>query len=185
MGGRFSREKGKRGEREIAHLIPGAKRTWQTVGSSKGIVDDAWPGAVCQTKNCDIGGTAIADNLGLLQEAAPEAKHYVIYKPRRGTWIVCMTLDQWTKEVEGVLGTKCLLKEVVYRSTDFYSQNCQGCPELPKALVKEGTLTCEHLKIIQTQRARKRLDEREKLMVGRPGSLPCSIAGKQKGKAGE
>ena len=170
--GLYSREKGKRGEREIVRLIPGAKRTWQTVGSSKGIVDDAWPGAVCQTKNCTIGGTVIADNLGLLQEAAPDSKHYVIYKAKRGTWIICMTLDQWSKEVEGVLGIKCLFKDAVYRNTDFYAQNCQVCPQLPKALVRNGTLTCEHLKIIQKQRAKKGLDEKEKLVVGRPGSVP-------------
>jgi hypothetical protein len=91
--GKFSRDKGKRGELDVVHKIPGAKRTG--LCGAKTFCDVTWPGAACQVKNCAIGGTAIADNLEHLVEEKPDDRHYVIFKGKRGTWIIAQTLQQW------------------------------------------------------------------------------------------
>ena len=98
-GGKYARDKGKRGELELTHLIPGAKR----VGTAfvKTIVDIEWDDNVAQVKNTTIGGTSIGDILEELKKVAPERRQWLIFKPRaRKPWIICQTLDQFLSEVE-------------------------------------------------------------------------------------
>lgn len=93
--GKFSRDKGRRGELDLVHRIPGAKRVgWCGV---KTMVDVSWPGGVAQVKNCNVGGSAIDNNLQLLAEEVEGQQHYVIFKPKRGTWIIAQALEQWLK----------------------------------------------------------------------------------------
>lgn len=95
--GKFSREKGRRGEQEVARLIPGAKRTG--VCGAKTYCDVTWPSGVAQVKNTSaIGGAAITDNLEKLAEEAPKKHHYLIFKSKRGVWVICQRLDQWLQE---------------------------------------------------------------------------------------
>lgn len=87
-----SRRKGRDGELEVVHLIPGAKR----VGYSfiKTIIDIDWPDGVAQVKNLSIGGTAMADILADIAKSSPK-KGYVIFKAKRGTWLICQSLKQF------------------------------------------------------------------------------------------
>lgn len=96
--GKFSRAKGSRGEREVTRLIPGAKRTG--ICGAKTFCDVTWPDGVAQVKNTSaIGGASITDNLEKLEEEAPKKKHYVIFKSKRGQWIICERLSQWLEEM--------------------------------------------------------------------------------------
>ena len=98
-GGKYARNKGKRGELELTHLIPGAKRVG--VAFAKTAVDIEWDGNVAQVKNATIGGTSIGDILEELKKVAPERKRWLIFKPRaRKPWVICQTLDQFLSEVE-------------------------------------------------------------------------------------
>ena len=95
--GKFSREKGVRGERDVARRIPGAKR--EGVSFKQTIVDVSWNGRkdVAQVKNKTIGGATITDNLEKLEKAEPKARHYVIFKCK-GRWLVCQDLEQFLKD---------------------------------------------------------------------------------------
>ena len=98
--GRYSRNKGKRGELDLVHRIPGAKRVG--ISFKKSIVDIEWPRGVAQVKNHSrIGGTTIAELLDELSRVS-DKRVYVIFKGKRGRWIVCQTLDQFLGGGDGV-----------------------------------------------------------------------------------
>lgn len=100
--GKYGRAKGVRGERELTRRLCG-KRVG--VAYLKNPVDlEIWNGkGVVQVKNCSLGGTAICDAIELMERTVDENLcKFVIFKPRRGKWLVCQTLDQW-EELHGKL----------------------------------------------------------------------------------
>lgn len=104
-GGRKPRDKGARGERDIVHLIPGAVREGKSF--IKTLVDVSWNERkdVAQVKNYSVGGSTITRILEELQSIAPESKSHVIYKGKRGKWIICQTLEQYLGEIKASSST--------------------------------------------------------------------------------
>lgn len=95
-----SRSKGLRGERDIVHKL-GGKRVGVAYLKNPVDVDLGW--AVAQVKNKSIGGTAIYDALKAMEAVTEESiNKYLVFKPRRGNWIVCETIEQF----EGDHGSK-------------------------------------------------------------------------------
>ena len=89
--GKFSRDKGKRGELDLVHRLSGSARR---VGHSyiASPVDVESDFAVYQVRNKTIGGSEIAYELGRL-EALTEKNAYVAFKVK-GKWYVAETLGQ-------------------------------------------------------------------------------------------
>lgn len=88
-----SRAKGLRGERDIKKRL-GGQRVGVSYLQTPVDVDLGW--AVVQVKNSSLGGTAIYDALKAMEAVTDEKiNKYVIFKPRRGNWIVAETLDQF------------------------------------------------------------------------------------------
>jgi hypothetical protein len=50
--------------------------------------------AFYQIKNRNMGGTAIYDALKYLENATGDKARYVIFKPKRGEWLVVESLSQ-------------------------------------------------------------------------------------------
>lgn len=90
--GKYSRNKGIYGERDIAHKL-GGKRVGVSYLQSPVDVDLGW--AVVQVKNRSLGGTAIYDALKAMEAVTDEKiNRYVVFKARRN-WVVCETLSQF------------------------------------------------------------------------------------------
>jgi len=87
---RRSHQKGKRGELDVAHRL-GAKRTGHAFVKAPDCMTQFGAYSV---KNCSIGGATIADELAKLKALAPEHHHFVVFKPRRGQWLIAETLEQ-------------------------------------------------------------------------------------------
>ena len=92
--GKYSRDKGKRGELDLKNRLGGTARR---VGHSyiATPVDIETDFAVYQVKNHTIGGATIADYLCRLNALAPEKNAYVAFK-WKGKWYIAETLDQHT-----------------------------------------------------------------------------------------
>lgn len=90
-----SRAKGTRGELDIAHRIPGAKRTGWAFMNEPDVVTDT---AVYEVKNKAVSGGIILREIERLEKLAPEKKHYVVFKPKRGEWLICERLKQHINE---------------------------------------------------------------------------------------
>jgi hypothetical protein len=89
--GKYSRDKGKRGELDMAHKL-GGKRVG--VAYLKNPIDVQTQFACYQVKNKAVGSGAILEALDRLRRFAPESNLYVLFKPRRGEWLVAETLEQ-------------------------------------------------------------------------------------------
>lgn len=90
--GKYSRDKGLRGERDLTHRLGGsAKRTGYAFMSAPDVTTDF---AVYSVKNKTIGGSTILDELLKLQRLAPQKHHYVAFKPKHGTWVIAELLEQ-------------------------------------------------------------------------------------------
>ena len=90
--GKFSRDKGKRGELSIMHKLGGsAKRTGHSFEAAPDVTTNF---AAYSIKNKTIGGGTILSELRKLQALQPKRNHYVVFKPARGTWVVAETLEQ-------------------------------------------------------------------------------------------
>jgi len=87
-----SRAKGKRGELDIMHKLGGsAKRTGYAFLPAPDVVTKF---AAYSVKNKTIGGATILAELQKLEQQAPDRNHYVVFKPKRGVWLVAETLEQ-------------------------------------------------------------------------------------------
>lgn len=92
-----SRRKGARGELAITHLIPGARHTGLAYMNKPDVVTDS---AVYEVKNKAVSGGVILREIERLEKMAPEMKHYVVFKPKRGEWLICERLKQHIAELE-------------------------------------------------------------------------------------
>jgi len=90
--GKYSRDKGKRGELDLMHKLGGtAKRVGHSYIATP--VDLETDFAVFQVKNHTVGGATIADYLRRLQALAPTKNQYVAFK-FKGKWYIAETLEQ-------------------------------------------------------------------------------------------
>ena len=90
--GKYSRDKGKRGELDLMHRLGGsAKRVGHSYIATP--VDVETDFAVYQVKNHTVGGALIADYLCRLQALAPTKNQYVTFK-FKGKWFIAETLEQ-------------------------------------------------------------------------------------------
>lgn len=90
--GKYSRDKGKRGELDVKNRLGGsAKRTGHSYLATPVDIDTNF--AVYQVRNKTIGGSEIALELGRLKAVAPTKNAYVAFKVK-GKWIVAETLGQ-------------------------------------------------------------------------------------------
>lgn len=89
--GKYSRDKGKRGELDVVHKI-GGKR----VGISylKNPVDVETKFACYQIKNKAVGSGAILEALEKMQRVVEKKNIYVVFKPKRGIWLIAELLTQ-------------------------------------------------------------------------------------------
>lgn len=91
--GKYSRDKGVRGERTIAKRL-GGKRVGIAFLTNPVDVDLGW--AVAQIKNRSLGGSAILAALNKMEAVTKKGKNrYVIFKPSHGKWLVAETLEQF------------------------------------------------------------------------------------------
>ena len=91
--GKFSRDKGKRGELDLVHRLGGsAKRTGFSFAKTP--VDVETKFAVYQVKNKAIGGANIALQLSLL---FGNKNKYVAFKVK-GKWFIAEALEQHTDD---------------------------------------------------------------------------------------
>ncbi len=96
---KFSRDKGRRGEQEIARLLHG-KRTG--IAGVVTEIDVATKFADYQIKNCNLNGTQILEALeALIRESKNDVAKYVIFKPARGKWLCVSTLSQHKEQHYG------------------------------------------------------------------------------------
>jgi len=96
-----SRRKGKEGELDVVHKLrerfPDAQRVGLAFITS--LVDVEWGEGQnkAQVKNKTLGGSAIANILEEIRKIAPESKGWVIYKAKRGQWIIAQSLEQYLR----------------------------------------------------------------------------------------
>ena len=90
---KYSREKGRRGEMDIARKL-GGKRIGVAFASTPVDVTTAF--ADYQVKNKAAGSGAILEALEAMnrQTESPGRNRYVVFKPRRGVWLIAETLEQ-------------------------------------------------------------------------------------------
>ena len=87
-----SRAKGKRGELDVVHRLAGsAKRTGHAFVPSPDVCTEFGAYSI---KNRTLGGSAILDELVKLRTQAPQLHHFVVFKPKRGTWVIAELLTQ-------------------------------------------------------------------------------------------
>ena len=90
--GKYSRDKGKRGELDVKNRLGGsAKRTGHSFQPAADVITDF---AAYSIKNKTIGGGTILSELRKLQGLEPGRNHYVVFKPARGVWVVAELLTQ-------------------------------------------------------------------------------------------
>lgn len=89
---KYSRDKGVSGERDIARKVKG-KRVGVAFKHTAIDVSNGW--SDIQVKNKPLSSGAILEALRQLEaESPPEKAHYVVFKARRGTWLVVERLEQ-------------------------------------------------------------------------------------------
>ncbi len=87
-----SRAKGKRGELDVMHKLGGsAKRTGHAFSLAPDVCTKFGAYSI---KNKTLGGGAILDELIKLQTQAPQLHHFVVFKPKRGIWVIAELLTQ-------------------------------------------------------------------------------------------
>lgn len=90
--GKYSRDKGKRGELDLVHKLGGsARRTGHSFVRSTADVETDF--AVYQVKNKTIGGSEIAFQLSILEATTSDKNKYVAFKVR-GKFYIAETLKQ-------------------------------------------------------------------------------------------
>lgn len=90
--GKYSRDKGKRGELDVKNRLGGsAKRTGHSFQPTADVITNF---AAYSIKNKTIGGGTILSELRKLQGLEPGRNHYVVFKPARGVWVVAELLEQ-------------------------------------------------------------------------------------------
>ncbi len=90
--GKYSRDKGKRGELDVKNKLGGsAKRTGHSFQPAPDVVTTF---AAYSIKNKTIGGGTILTELRKLQALDSRRNHYVVFKPERGVWVVAELLTQ-------------------------------------------------------------------------------------------
>jgi len=90
--GKYSRDKGKRGELDVKNRLGGsAKRTGHSFQPTADVITNF---AAYSIKNKTIGGGTILSELRKLQGLEPGRNHYVVFKPVRGVWVVAELLEQ-------------------------------------------------------------------------------------------
>ena len=95
--GKYSRDKGVRGERDIMHKLgSSAKRVGHSYIATP--VDVKTDFAVYQIRNCNQSGNKIVGEIERLKAAAPNHNHYVVFKPTRGKWLCVELLEQHTAD---------------------------------------------------------------------------------------
>ena len=90
--GKYSRDKGKRGELDAVHKLGGsAKRVGHSYIATPVDIETSW--AVFQVRNRTIGGSEMASELGRLRAVVPGRNCYVLFKVR-GKWYAVEMLEQ-------------------------------------------------------------------------------------------
>ncbi len=90
--GKYSRDKGVRGEKDVKKRLGGsAKRTGHALQAAPDVTTDF---AAYSIKNKTIGGGAILTELRKLQALEPGRHHYVVFKPKWGVWVVAELVEQ-------------------------------------------------------------------------------------------
>jgi len=90
--GKYSRDKGKRGELDVMHKLGGsAKRTGYAFLPAPDVCTKFGAYSI---KNKTLGGGAILDELLKLQNQASHLHHFVVFKPKRGIWVIAELLTQ-------------------------------------------------------------------------------------------
>ncbi|MDP2855762.1 MAG: hypothetical protein Q8N90_01415 [bacterium] len=90
--GKYSRDKGKRGELDVKNKLGGsAKRTGHAFQAAPDVTTNF---AAYSIKNKTIGGGAILTELRKLQALEPGRHHYVVFKPKWGVWVVAELVEQ-------------------------------------------------------------------------------------------
>ena len=90
--GKYSRDKGKRGELDVKNRLGGsAKRTGHSFQPTADVITNF---AAYSIKNKTIGGGTILSELRKLQGLEPGRNHYVVFKPARGVWVVAELIEQ-------------------------------------------------------------------------------------------
>jgi len=90
--GKYSRDKGKRGELDVKHRLGGsAKRTGHSFQPAADVITNF---AAYSIKNKTIGGGTILSELRKLQRLEPGRNHYVVFKPVRGVWVAAELIEQ-------------------------------------------------------------------------------------------
>ena len=90
--GKYSRDKGKRGELAVMHKLGGsAKRTGHAFLPAPDVCTKFGAYSI---KNKTIGGSVILEELLKLQNQAPNLHHFVVFKPKRGIWVIAELLTQ-------------------------------------------------------------------------------------------
>lgn len=92
MSGKYSRDKGVRGEQDMVKRLGGsAKRVGVSYKTSAADVETDF--AVYQVRNKTIGGSEIASELIRLAVESPQKHHYVTFKVK-GKWYIAETEKQ-------------------------------------------------------------------------------------------
>ena len=87
-----SQAKGKRGELDVVHKLGGsAKRTGHSFQPTTDVITEF---AAYSVKNRAVSGGTILNELRGLQVLEPGRNHYVVFKPKRGVWLVAELLPQ-------------------------------------------------------------------------------------------
>jgi len=90
--GKYSRDKGKRGELDVKNRLGGsAKRTGHSFQPTADVITNF---AAYSIKNKTIGGGTILSELRKIQRLEPGRNHYVVFKPARGVWVVAELIEQ-------------------------------------------------------------------------------------------
>lgn len=90
--GKYSRDKGKRGELDVVHRLGGSAR--RTGHSFQPAADVVTRFAAYSIKNKTIGDSAILSEIRQLQCLEPGRNHYVVFKPKAGVWVVAELIEQ-------------------------------------------------------------------------------------------
>ena len=91
MSNGSSRRKGLRGEQDVAHRIPGAKRTGHSYFKAPDLITKH---ASYEVKNKTAGGATILKELERMEKLVPSMHHYVVFKPKKGIWLIAERLEQ-------------------------------------------------------------------------------------------
>jgi len=96
MAGRKSRDKGARGEREVARLLPGFKRTGYA-GVSNPDLTSNWACMSIKTKAIPISLRKASQEIILLEAQEPELNHYVAVKVNHH-WFIIERIEQFRED---------------------------------------------------------------------------------------